>query len=97
MLENDLKKLKIPVYAQEGIIEMLRSAEGVSVTALIKQISRGSYKVSLRTSKINIDLSRIAAGFGGGGHRAASAYRDNGSLKEIVSRLEIAVRKETGG
>lgn len=96
VLEKDFEELKIPFYAQDGIIELLRSAEGTSITALIKQIEGGSFKVSLRTSDRKIDLSAIASGFGGGGHRTASAYKDEGKLEEVVSRLKSAIKKETG-
>jgi phosphoesterase RecJ-like protein len=96
VLESDFKKLDIPFYAQDGIIELLRSAEGASITVLIKEIGHNSFKVSLRTSEMNIDLSRIAAGFGGGGHRTASAYKDKGKLNQVVSNLKTAIRRETG-
>jgi phosphoesterase RecJ-like protein len=95
VLENDFEKLDIPVYAQDGIIDLLRSAEGASITALIKEIGRNSYKVSLRTSERDIDLSRLAAGFGGGGHRSAAAYKDKGELNKVISNLKSAIGKET--
>jgi phosphoesterase RecJ-like protein len=96
VLEKDFKKLGIPFYAQDGIIELLRSAEGASITVLIKQIGRNSYKVSLRTSEKSIDLSAIAAGFGGGGHRTASAYKDRGRLGRVIANLKSAIVKEAG-
>jgi len=91
VLNSDFKKLKIPFYSQDGIIELLRSAKGVKVTALIKQVDNNSYKVSLRTSDSEIDLSEIASKFGGGGHRAASAYKDEGNLKAVMARLEKTI------
>ena len=96
VLEKDFRRLKIPYYSQDGIIELLRSARGASVTALIKEIGDHSYRISLRTSDRNIDLSRIASGFGGGGHRTASAYKDTGRLKQVIERLIQAVERESG-
>jgi len=95
VLNSDFKKLKIPFYSQEGIIELLRSAEGTKITALVKQIDNNSYKVSLRTSDSKIDLSDIASKFGGGGHRSASAYRDEGNLKTVMARLEKTIGDNT--
>ena len=92
MLEKDFKKLKLPFYAQDGIIELLRSAEGASITVLIKQISNNSYKVSLRTSKSDIDLSRIAEGFGGGGHKAAAGAFVETTMEEAQPMVLQAVR-----
>lgn len=94
VLKRDFSRLKIPFYTQDGIIELLRSAEGVRVTALIKQTEKNSYKISLRTSDNDIDLCKIASKFGGGGHRAASAYRDNGSLSKVIRGLKNALKQD---
>lgn len=91
VLNSDFKKLKIPFYSQDGIIDLLRTTEGAKVVALIKQIDNNSYKVSLRSSDMEIDLSVIAAKFGGGGHRSASAYSDEGNLGTVMARLEKTI------
>lgn len=91
VLNSDFKKLKIPFYSQDGIIDLLRTAGGAKVVALIKQIDNNSYKVSLRSSDTKIDLSGIAAKFGGGGHRSASAYSDKGNLRTVMARLEKTI------
>ena len=52
--------------------------------------------MSLRTSESKIDLSDIASKFGGGGHRSASAYRDEGNLKTVIARLEKTIGDNTG-
>jgi len=81
ILQEDFKKLNLPFSAQDGLINLLRSAEKVRVAALIKQTGKRCFKISLRTSDSSIDLFRIACLFNGGGHRMASAYSDTGSLK----------------
>lgn len=94
ILKRDFSILKIPFYAQDGIIELLRSAEEVKIAALFKQAGNNSYKISLRTSDKDIDLTRIASRFGGGGHRTASAYKDEGSLDRVISRLKDACKQD---
>jgi len=91
--EKDFKRLKLPFSAQDEIITLMRSAKKAKITALIKQTGRKDFKVSLRTSNNDIDLSKIANGFGGGGHRMAAAYSDNGSLKTVIDNLKKAVGK----
>jgi len=91
ILEKDFKKLDLPFSAQDGVINLLRSAEKVKIAALIKQTAGKCYKISLRTSNKDIDLFRIASSFNGGGHRMASAYSDNGSLKTVINNLRKAV------
>jgi len=93
ILNRDFSRLKIPFCAQDGIIELLRSAEGVKIAALIKQVNNNSYKISLRTSDSDIDLCEIASGFGGGGHRTASAYRDEGNLNRVIKGLKKAIKQ----
>ncbi|HJX01749.1 MAG TPA: bifunctional oligoribonuclease/PAP phosphatase NrnA [Candidatus Humimicrobiaceae bacterium] len=91
VLEKDFKKLDLPFSAQDGVINLLRSAEKVKIAALIKQTAGKCYKISLRTSDKDIDLFRIASSFNGGGHRMASAYSDNGSLRTVINNLKKAV------
>jgi len=93
VLNRDFSRLKIPYYTLDGIVELLRSAEGIKIAALIKQVNNKSYKVSLRTSDNDMDLCKIASSFGGGGHRTASAYRDEGSLNNIIKRLKKAIKQ----
>lgn len=95
VLNRDFSRLKIPLYTQDGIIELLRSAKGVKIAALIKQVNNNSYKISLRTSDRDIDLCKIASKFGGGGHRTASAYRDEGNLNRVIKGLKIAIKQGT--
>ncbi|HEY4695347.1 MAG TPA: bifunctional oligoribonuclease/PAP phosphatase NrnA [Candidatus Hydromicrobium sp.] len=92
VLEKDFKKLDLPFSAQDGAINLLRSAEKVRVAALIKQTARKSFKISLRTSDKKIDLFKVASSFNGGGHRMASAYSDNGSLRTVISNLRKVVK-----
>lgn len=55
----------------EGIVNYGRMIEGVMVSALLKEAENGTTRVSLR-SKPGVDVQRVAAVFGGGGHAAAS-------------------------
>lgn len=77
----------------EGIIDHLRSVEGIRVAAVVRdQISRGRAprKVSLRAADAGTDVSVIARAFGGGGHvRAAGCSTDLGfgELTTEICRL----------
>jgi len=93
VLEKDFKKLNLPYYAQDGVIDLLRSVEMVRVAALIKQTGRNCFKISLRTSDSDIDLFKIASNFKGGGHRMASAYSDTGSLRTVINNLKKSIKE----
>ncbi|HEU4520367.1 MAG TPA: bifunctional oligoribonuclease/PAP phosphatase NrnA [Thermoanaerobaculia bacterium] len=69
----------------EGIVNYGRSIDGVLVSALLKE-SDGATRVSLR-AKPGVDVQRIAAMFGGGGHKAASGCTIPLPLAEAKAKL----------
>lgn len=54
----------------EGVVNYGRTIDGVQVAALFKE-SDGGTRVSMR-AKPGVDTQKVAASFGGGGHKAAS-------------------------
>jgi len=83
----------------EGFIEYVRGIEGVELAVLFRESEPGKTKLSFR-SKGDLDCSRIAAAFSGGGHfHAAGANIDlpleeatAPVLAEVRAALEAAVR-----
>lgn len=75
------------VKATDGIVDQLRVIDGVEVVILLYETGGPSeYKVSLRTNS-DLDLSRIAAVFGGGGHVKAAGCTVTGTPEEILEGL----------
>jgi len=64
----------------------LLAVDGVRVAILFRELPGGKVKVSLR-SKGELDVSRMAAEFGGGGHRNASGIVMPGRFETIVDRV----------
>lgn len=58
----------------DGIIDQLRITEGVECAIFIYEKAFNEYKVSLRSNDY-VDVSKVAAYFGGGGHIHAAAAR----------------------
>ena len=58
----------------EGIVDHMRAVEGTKVAVLVRELladdRHGLRKVSLRATDGRVDVSLIARGLGGGGHRA---------------------------
>jgi len=78
----------------EGIVSELRKTDGVEVAVLVHDTSSGSVKVSFR-SRADVDVSRIASRFGGGGHaRAAACVFTGKSLDEVRDLVVAAVEEE---
>jgi bifunctional oligoribonuclease and PAP phosphatase NrnA len=79
----------------EGIIDQLRAVQGTKVAALARELSgnerKGKYKVSLRATDDDVDVSAIARAQGGGGHRRAAGFTTELAIGELISFLRAAL------
>ncbi len=80
----------------EGIVDHLRSVENTAVAVLVRDLlapdRAGWRKVSLRATDGRVDVSIIARGFTGGGHRQAAGFSTQLSTDELADR----VRRDVG-
>ena len=65
------KSFGAPLITNDGVIDEMRTTEGVEVAILLNERETGEFKVSMRSNDI-VDVSRIAGYFGGGGHIRAA-------------------------
>ncbi|KRT75183.1 MAG: phosphoesterase RecJ-like protein [Candidatus Rokubacteria bacterium CSP1-6] len=79
----------------EDLVNYPRSIASVKVAALFREIGPGSVKVSLR-AKGEVNVGRIAAAFGGGGHTNAAGCTIAGSLAEARDAILKAVAEALG-
>ncbi|HXZ80851.1 MAG TPA: bifunctional oligoribonuclease/PAP phosphatase NrnA [Terriglobales bacterium] len=70
----------------EGLVNYALAIEGVEVALFFREIADGKWRISLR-SKGAVDVSRVAAGLGGGGHRCASGCTADGPLPAMIERI----------
>lgn len=93
----DRKALADPDLPEaEDFVTYPRSLHGVKVALLFRELD-GEVKVSLR-AKGEVNVARIAAAFGGGGHPNAAGCVVRGELAEVKVRLLRAVDQAlTGG
>lgn len=86
--QEELKKFGCSVKATDGIVDQLRVIDGVEAVILLYETGNPSeYKVSLRTNT-DLDLARIAAVFGGGGHVKAAGCTVTGTVEEILEGIK---------
>jgi len=82
----------------EGIVDHIRAVEGTAVAALIRELLSddrvGVRKVSLRSTDGRVDVSRIARGHGGGGHRQAAGFSTELPVEELIERLRAEVGEQ---
>lgn len=79
-----------PFIESEDLVNYPRSVASVRVACLLRERD-GGVKVSLR-GKGDVDVSRIAARFGGGGHPNAAGCSVPGPLEKATADLLAAVR-----
>jgi len=86
--QSILNKNKISSDLTEHILSFGRVIKGVEVVVLFKenQGRKNEIRVNLR-SQGKIDVNRIAAFFGGGGHRTASGCTIKGKIEEVTRKV----------
>jgi phosphoesterase RecJ-like protein len=78
----------------DGLINYAKRIEDVKVAALIQEHHNGKgkseplgrYHVSLRSDGL-VDVAKIAASFGGGGHSSAAGFNIESTLMELKSKI----------
>jgi phosphoesterase RecJ-like protein len=68
----------------------------VEASALFVELKDGGFRCSLRSSG-KIDVRKIAAKFGGGGHRVAAGVNLKGSLKDVKKMILDELEKALSG
>jgi bifunctional oligoribonuclease and PAP phosphatase NrnA len=100
LLKEDFAAVGAEEPYSEGIIDSLRAVEGSEMVALIREPPRNegpARRVSLRSSRDEVDVSAIAREVGGGGHRQAAGFSSELSIDEIVEFLKRAFARATNG
>jgi phosphoesterase RecJ-like protein len=78
----------------EGLIDHIRSLEGVIVAAFFEELPGGKIRISLRSKDPRADVCKVCAQFGGGGHTLAAGARLTGTLAEAQERVLAAIDRE---
>jgi len=90
LLKDDFAEVGAEEPYSEGIIDYLRSVEGSEMVALIREPPRDegpARRISLRSSRDEVDVSAVARAAGGGGHRQAAGFSSELEIPEIVAFL----------
>ena len=77
----------------EGLIDHIRAIEPVVVACAFEEVEPAVVRVSLRSKSARVDVNRIAALFGGGGHAAAAGARIAGRPLGVQRRVLNAIKK----
>ena len=88
--EEDYEQASSSPEHLSGVVDYLNMIPGTKFAVLLNEDRNGHVKGSFRTREADIDLSRIAAVFGGGGHPKASGFMLPGKLAEELKYTIIS-------
>lgn len=77
----------------DGVIDQMRTTEGIEVAILLDEREPGDFKVSMRSNEI-VDVSTIARYFGGGGHVRAAGCSIKGAAFDVINNLTEHIEKQ---
>ncbi|MBE5867755.1 MAG: bifunctional oligoribonuclease/PAP phosphatase NrnA [Lachnospiraceae bacterium] len=77
----------------DGIVNQLRNIKGVDCAIFMYETGTMEYKVSLRSNEC-VDVSKVAAFFGGGGHMRAAGCTMNGTFHDVVNNLSRQIEEQ---
>ena len=88
--EEDMKAEGADKRDLDGIVAEMRYTEGTQAAVFFYQTGPEEFKVSFRSSS-DLDVSKIAAVFGGGGHVRAAGCTLAGPLSESIEKVMDAL------
>ncbi len=81
------RRLGVLPEDNEGLIDHLRSVEGVQVAVFFEETPEGKVRVSMRSKNVRFNVNHICGVFGGGGHALAAGARLSGPLAEAEKKV----------
>ncbi|MEV4511307.1 bifunctional oligoribonuclease/PAP phosphatase NrnA [Dactylosporangium sp. NPDC049525] len=87
---DDLAEFDQPAGAVEALIDSVRCVAEADLACVVKPVGPGEWSVSLR-SKGAVDVSRVAVGLGGGGHRFAAGFSASGTVEGVMASIRAAL------
>ena len=79
----------------DGIAEQLKLTEGDKCAIFMYETDPGTYKVSLRSDG-SVNVAKVAALFGGGGHERAAGCTVSAPYHDIINNISSAILSEQG-
>ena len=92
IMQDDLYQAGALPSDTEDIVNMTLQVRGSQVAVLVSELKDGTFKISFR-SRCNVDCSKLAALFSGGGHKKAAGASSAQPFDETKKALLEAVGK----
>lgn len=90
LTQKDLEECNAGTEDIAQVSGILNTVPGTKFALVLSERGEGIIKGSLRSEEYKgVDVSKIAAGFGGGGHKLASGFEVKGKIQETSQGWEI--------
>jgi phosphoesterase RecJ-like protein len=87
LTNKDLRDVGATSEDASGIVNLINTVPGSRIALLLIESPDGKIKASLRTEEDEVDVSKLARLFGGGGHRKAAGFTVDGSMSSLFSKV----------
>ena len=91
--QADLQKYNVTEEEIGGLSNMMNHLTEGKAIFVFKEKTNGNIKASTRTTLENIDLSKIAQLFGGGGHKKAAGFEVTGPIETALEHVWETIEK----
>ena len=89
IFQKDLVDCDAPPESVDGMANFLNSIQDAEAALLLKETPDGLISGSYRTTQPQVDVSRLAARYGGGGHAQAAGFTGRGPIQETENTPHI--------
>ena len=90
--KKDLIQSKATLADLAGVVNLMNATPDSNAAILFYETEEGLIRASLRTEKENVDVSKIAKLFGGGGHKKAAGFTIDADLNMNGRGWEIMLK-----
>jgi phosphoesterase RecJ-like protein len=97
--QEDIQRLGIASddWAGNEVCNMLKTVVGWNVACLLIEQRPGDFRGSMRSRNfLEFDVSLVASKLGGGGHKSAAGFVLQGSMEEVVLKVESTIQEVLG-
>lgn len=93
----DASRMGLVPEDTEGVIDHLRAVDTVVAAVFFEEMEDGRIRVSARSKDVRVDVCKVCALFGGGGHPLASGARMSGPIAAAKEKFLKALCNEVVG
>jgi len=93
LTQGDLEDYGVDEEETQGIANFMNSLDEGKAALILKERSDGKIKGSFRTTRDDVDVSKLAQALGGGGHKKASGFKSDSNIEDTLLKVWQAVEE----